>query len=79
MRRRRNSELRMVFHSVKEFSTSRSKRFMGAYLDIGAQKTCIGKPQAKALYRTMGVKLRLQPSRRSFIFGDGHYESLGTL
>lgn len=32
-----------VYHTAREFYATRSRKFLGACLDIGAQKTCIGK------------------------------------
>lgn len=33
-----------IYHTVRDFYVSRSKKFLGGCLDIGAQRTCIGIP-----------------------------------
>lgn len=56
-----------------------NSRLLGACLDIGAQRTCIGKPQAKVLCKELNTKLKLKPSRFSFVLGDVQHDSQGTM
>lgn len=51
----------------------------GACLDIGAQRSCIGLRQTKALCKSKGRKLRLAKSNLALQFGDKIYYSLGTI
>lgn len=36
-----------VYHTAREFYATGSRKFLGACLEIGAQKTCILKAQAE--------------------------------
>ena len=58
-------------------TTTSTSIFRGACLDIGAQRTCIGLKQAKALARQQGRKFNLRKSPFSFRFGDTRHQSLG--
>lgn len=56
-----------------------SKIFLGACLDIGAQRTVCGFKQARAYCKTARVPLKLHHSPFSFKFGDSLRQSMGTL
>ena len=56
-----------------------SSVFHGACVDTGAQKTVIGKPQAVAYSRMVGVKFKPSRSRHSFRFGSDVQSSLGSM
>lgn len=64
---------------VKAFrNVAKSRTFLGACCDIGAQRTVIGERQAKAYCRETSKK-SLSPSDYSFMFGDGLHLSLGSI
>lgn len=56
-----------------------SKRFLGACLDIDAQKTVCGLKQARAYCKTAKIPLSLRRSSFSFKFGNSICNSMGTL
>jgi hypothetical protein len=51
----------------------------GACVDMGAQKTVIGLPQAKAYCRFIGKKFKLKQNNNVYRFGVGKQKSLGSL
>jgi hypothetical protein len=51
----------------------------GACVDIGAQKTVIGLPQAMAYCRFVGKKFKLQRSNNVYRFGVDKKHSLGSI
>ena len=53
--------------------------FQGACLDIGAQRSCIGHAQARALSMLTKILLQLTKSQLTFRFGDQHFSSLGKM
>jgi Aspartyl protease len=55
------------------------RKWQGACLDTGAQRTVIGLPQARAYCRYMGCRLTLAKSRTVFRFGVGVSKSRGIL
>ena len=59
--------------------STRTEKFKGACLDSGAQQSVIGKTQAKAYCTLTGTKMKLRPSMKAFRFGDGVFNSLGTI
>lgn len=67
--------------TVKEISETMDgeEDFIGACLDIGAQRSVIGEKQAKAYCRAAGRKYNLSRSHYSFMFGGGLYASLGSM
>lgn len=65
--------------TVRGFRSARHKRFAGACCDIGAQRTVIGLPQARAYCRENQHKFQPRPSEYAFLFGDGLFMSLGTI
>ena len=73
----RTNNVTILPTTVAQFHTLVANRFHGACLDIGAQRTCIGLPQAKALMKRQGTRLKLKPSPYVFKFGDVRHKSLG--
>ena len=66
--------------TIVQYHSQTSTDFLGACLDIGAQRSCIGLNQAKALLsRQQGTSLKLSKSFYSFRFGDTRYMSLGRM
>lgn len=65
--------------TVHQFHSIGSRNFLGACCDIGAQRTVIGKKQAKAYCREAGVALKMRQSGYAFRFGYGLYATLGTI
>ena len=65
--------------TAQQFHNHATDKFHGACLDIGAQRTCIGIKQARALTSKQGIKLKLTPSPFVFKFGDVKHHSLGKM
>lgn len=60
------------------FST-RSEKFKGICVDTGAQRSVVGRNQAKAYCKSAGITFKTKPSAISFKFGDGIFDSLGKI
>lgn len=57
--------VKQVYYNARNFRQDKHterREFLGACLDIGAQRSCIGLPQAEALCRRSRTRLRLKPS-----------------
>ena len=64
---------------ISEILSSSSNEFKGACLDIGAEKSVIGRKQAMAYCKFTGCKFKHKPSRTFFRFGDGCFSSIGII
>ena len=68
-------------HTVKTStikSGNRSK-FDGICIDTGAQRSVVGLKQAHAYCQLSGVPFKKRPSMTAFRFGDGTFQSLGSI
>ena len=68
-----------IRHVQPNHSETPLEEFKGACLDIGAQKSVIGYPQAKSYSSFSGYHLRFFKSNHAFRFGDGCYPSIGNI
>ena len=59
--------------------SSFTRTFHGGCLDIGAQRSVIGLPQAQAYCRKIGISFDMVPSNNSFRFGVGTAKSMGKI
>lgn len=60
-------------------SFKRSETLRRICLDTGAQKSVVGKNQAKAYCEMAGIKFKSKPSNTRFKFGDGIFASIGSI
>lgn len=67
------------FRRSTRIPKSNRLKFNGACIDTGAQKTVIGKKQARAYCQSQGMTMRLQKSQTAFKFGNGKHDSLGMI
>lgn len=57
---------------------SRLPKFKGAVVDTGAERSCVGLPQAKSYCSMIRKDQELNPTKCVFRFGDSMFESKGT-
>eukprot|EP00171_Calliarthron_tuberculosum_P003182 IDg3182t1 len=65
-------------HIYLSNGSNQHERFNGACLDTGAQRSVVGKAQAEAYYRFMGIPLAIIPAtKRLYKFGSERKASVG--
>lgn len=72
-----NLPITTVLHAGEQRYSS--KRFVGAVLDGGAAKSCIGLSQARAYARYAGIRLQFRRPQFRFAFGDNVEKALGIM